>query len=73
MNSGAADDFVKWAGEDGVKFEIQAPRGTYGAFVEYMDPSLQEYEYLLARGTKLEILEGKNIDGVLNVLARVVL
>ena len=69
----SADKFLAWAGDNPIKFEIQAPRGTYGAYIEGMDRSMEEYEYLLARGTKMEILEGKMVDGVINILARIVL
>jgi hypothetical protein len=72
LNGDSADDFVKWAGKDAFRFEIQAPRGTFGAYIEYMDPGLQEYEFLLARGSKLEILEATMQDGIRNVLARVI-
>jgi hypothetical protein len=73
LNSGAADPFVKWAGDDAIKFEIQAPRGTRGAYIEYMDDSMEEYEYLLERGTRFEILEASVIDGVRHIVARVIL
>jgi hypothetical protein len=72
VNPNAADDFVKWAGKDAIKFEIQAPRGTKGVFIDYMDPSLKEFEYLLARGSKMEILEGSMVDGVRHIVARLI-
>jgi len=72
VNSASADKFMAWAGEEAVKFEIQAPRGTRGAYIEKMDEGMDEYEYLLARDTKLEILEGKEVDGVRHITARVV-
>jgi hypothetical protein len=72
VNPNSADDFVKWAGKDAVKFEIQAPRGTKGVFIDYMDPSMKEFEYLLARGSKMEILEGGMVDGVRHIVARLI-
>jgi hypothetical protein len=74
LNSDASDNFVRWAGKDGVKFEIQAPRGTYGAYIEYMKETasdMQEFEFLLARGTKMEILDASVRDGVKHIVTRV--
>ena len=47
VNKDAADEFVKWGGKDAFEIEIQAPRGTYGAYIEGLDRTTQEYEYLL--------------------------
>ena len=71
VNKASADDFVKWAGDDAFEFEIQAPRGTFGAYIEGMDRGTQEFEYLLARGTKMEILDASIEGGVRKVVARI--
>ena len=71
VNKDSVDDFVKYAGDDAFEFEIQAPRGTFGAYIEGMDRSMNEYEYLLARGTKMEILDASIQGGVRKVVARI--
>jgi hypothetical protein len=71
INKDSASEFVKWGGKDAFEIEIQAPRGTFGAYIEGLDRTTQEYEYLLARETKMEVLDARVVDGVRKIVARV--
>jgi len=71
MNRGSADDFYKMAGKDAFKFEYQLPRGTYGAYIENIN-DIGEFEFLLPRETKFEILDAGKRGNVRHIIARVI-
>ena len=70
VNKYSADSFLLTGGESFI-IEIQAPRGTYGAYIEGTARFIKEYEYLLARGTQMEVLDASIVDGVRKIVARV--
>lgn len=53
-------------------FQIKAPKGTRAVYMAEWSKFRREYEVLLPRGTKLQIADVREIDGVYHFLMEVV-